>query len=148
MSEKGLARNMGRMCCGGRCMTVEENRESRDTMFIDAFNFENWNCMVNWFFLHIEEDKDVIFHHQTCMARDPNTPNAPIEVPFSGKGFHNPKIGPITTISECDKYMEWLRENGPVQITCPKTHCGCGICVPKSANPERFKEIKSKFVSE
>jgi hypothetical protein len=69
VSEDGKARKMGRMCCGGRCMTVGSEGKQKDTMFIEQSNFKGWNCMVNWFFLHIEEDKDVAYHHQTCMAK-------------------------------------------------------------------------------
>jgi MoaA/NifB/PqqE/SkfB family radical SAM enzyme len=139
------AQNMGRMCCGGRCMTVEEGSETRDTMFIDQSNFKGWQCMINWFFLHIEEDKDAIYHHQTCQARTTDIPELITNVVHSSRDFR-PEVGPITSITNCDQYLDWLEENGPVSITCPKKFCGCGICVPKSSDPQKFEEIKQKYL--
>jgi organic radical activating enzyme len=146
----GLARKMGRMCCGGRCMTVKDNGEIKNAAFIEQSNFKGYNCMVNWFFLHIEEDKNAVYHHQTCMAKLPNTPEVDIDmIKFTKAKFTN-EVGPITSLTESDRYLEWLEkqfENGRTPtIICPNTHCGCGICVTKASNELDFREIANKFI--
>ena len=149
-SEVKAPQDMGRMCCGGRCMKVKDKGETRDTMFIPQTNFEGWKCLINWFFLHIEEDKDAIYHHQTCMARFPEYENAPNQVKFTQYNFP-PERGPICSISNCDDYLNWLENRMMTKtlpvITCPNTFCGCGICVPKSNNQADFDEILKKYTT-
>lgn len=146
----GLARKMGRMCCGGRCMTVKLDGEVKNAAFIEQSNFKGYNCMVNWFFLHIEEDKNAIYHHQTCMAKLPNTPKVDINMIKFTKTKFTDEVGPITSITESDKYLEWLEtqfeNNRTPTIICPNTHCGCGICVTKSNNEFDFRKIADKFI--
>lgn len=153
ISEDGLARKMGRMCCGGRCMTVKKNEEVFDSMFIEQSNFKDYDCMINWFFLHIEEDRDTIYHHQTCMARFPDAPKPNLDPMKVGKSINKftDNIGPIATISESDLYLQWLdnklSSNSDLTMKCPNTHCGCGICIPKAQNSENFNFIKQKFIN-
>lgn len=150
VSDDGLARKMGRMCCGGRCMTVGESGKETNTMFIEQTNFENWNCMVNWFFLHIEEDKDAVYHHQTCMAKIEGSPEV-IYGPMIQNNKFNDKKGPICNLSNTEKYLEWLEEKikqdkGLPTVICPNVHCGCGICVPKSKSKKIFEDIRQKYI--
>lgn len=150
-SSDGLARKMGRMCCGGRCMTVGSGDEKSDTMFIEQSNFKGWNCMVNWFFLHIEEDKDAVYHHQTCMAKTPDTPEVEIGPLLKHVTTFSENRGPICNLSTSEKYIEWLenkvsREGKPPTMICPNLHCGCGICVPKAKHNEDFNTIKRKYI--
>lgn len=74
--------------------------------------------MVNWYFLYIHQEVDRIYHHQTC------------QVNMEGK------IGPICKVSEFAEYNDKLEaqfNTGQIPfIRCPKTHCGCGLCVPKA----------------
>lgn len=146
----GHARKMGRMCCGGRCMTVKVDGEVKNSAFIEQSNFKGYNCMINWFFLHIEEDKDAVYHHQTCMAKLPGTPAVEIDMSKFTKEKFTDQIGPITSLSKSDQYLEWLEkqfEGGRTPtMVCPNTHCGCGICVTKADNEEDFKEIANKFI--
>lgn len=146
----GLARKMGRMCCGGRCMTVKIDGEVKNAAFIEQSNFKGYNCMINWFFLHIEEDKNAVYHHQTCMAKLPNTPTVDVDMIKFTKTKFTDEIGPITSLTETNKYIEWLKkqfENGrtPTMI-CPNTHCGCGICVTKANNEDDFRKIADRFI--
>lgn len=146
----GYARKMGRMCCGGRCMTVKQGGEIKDAAFIEQSNFKGYNCMINWFFLHIEEDKNAVYHHQTCMAKLPNTPQVEIDmIKFTNSSFTN-EVGPITSLTESDNYLAWLEtqfENGRTPtIVCPNTHCGCGICITKAKTETDFREIANKFI--
>jgi len=130
----GLARKMGRMCCGGRCMTIKQDGEVKDAMFIEQSNFEGYNCMVNWFFLHIEQDRDAVYHHQTCKVN------------------LNSEVGPIGKASEFNTINTNLHnmittKSLPI-ITCPKTWCGCGLCAPKAKDETVFTEIyKSHVIS-
>jgi len=148
----GLARKMGRMCCGGRCMTIKQDGEVKDAMFIEQSNFEGYNCMVNWFFLHIEQDRDAVYHHQTCMGKLKGSPEPNIDPAKFGDIIHKftPEKGPITTISDGDKYLEWLEEQFKAGRTptmvCPNTHCGCGICIAKAKDDDVFKDIASKYI--
>tara|TARA_B110000503_G_scaffold99799_1_gene149296 strand:- start:29437 stop:30531 length:1095 start_codon:yes stop_codon:yes gene_type:complete len=150
-AEDGLARKMGRMCCGGRCMTVKQGGEVKDTMFIEQSNFYGYNCMINWFFLHIEEDRDAVYHHQTCMAKLPGAPQPNIDITkFQGHSFTD-RVGPICTLSEGDTYLDWLQgqfDDGktPTMI-CPRTHCGCGVCIAKAKDPIDFKTVANKFIT-
>jgi MoaA/NifB/PqqE/SkfB family radical SAM enzyme len=152
-SEDGDVRKIGRMCCGGRCMTTksDDGKPAKDTMFIEQSDFKDWGCMVNWFFLHIEEDKDVAYHHQTCMAKSPDTPAVDIGPMLSHvKTFTNDR-GPICNLSKSDEYLLWLEnkvlEDGrPPTMICPNKHCGCGVCVPKAKNMEDFNMLKSKYI--
>lgn len=152
-STDGHARKMGRMCCGGRCMTIKTDSEVKDAMFIEQSDFKGYKCMINWFFLHIEQDRDAVYHHQTCMGKLKDSPDANIDKEKFGDiaNKFNADRGPITTISEGDKYLEWLEQQfiegkTPV-MTCPNNHCGCGICIAKANNDQDFQKIASKYIS-
>lgn len=152
-SSDGDVRKMGRPCCGGRCMTVkrENEPEETDTMFIDQSNFEGWHCMVNWFFLHIEEDKDVAYHHQTCMAKTGDTPPVTIGPLLNHVSTFTSNRGPICNLSKSDEYLAWLeekvyREGRPPTMVCPNGHCGCGICVAKAKNKDDFAALIDKYI--
>ena len=124
--------NEGRPCCGSRVMCTA-NKEKRElTRFINRTNFKDWYCSVNWFFLHINQEAQLVFHHQTCQAK------------FEGKK------GPIGPLRKRDKILSELKEKletGTLDlITCPNTYCGCGICTPKSSNKEKLtKELTKHF---
>jgi len=150
-SKDGDVRKMGRMCCGGRSMCVSDGKETKDTMFIEQSNFKGWGCMVNWFFLHIEEDKDVAYHHQTCMAKTTDTPKVEIGPLLSHVNSFSDSRGPICNLSKSDDYITWLeekvrKEGKPPTMICPNDHCGCGVCVPKAESKDKFKEIVSKHI--
>ena len=129
--EKKFARELGRPCCGSRTMETcgSDGCWSKST-FLDFAKFSNWQCSVNWFFLHIEQQTDTIWHHQTCQAK------------FDGTR------GPIGTITDCDKIIDELRTNlenktMPI-ITCPLgpgKHCGCGMCTPKATERDVLMKI-------
>jgi len=136
--EKKFARQLGRPCCGSRTMETcgTDGCWSKST-FLEFAKFRNWQCSVNWFFLHIEQQTDTIWHHQTCQAR------------FDGTR------GPIGTISECDKIIDELRTNienktMPI-ITCPLgpgKHCGCGMCTPKSIERDALMQIMPQHIED
>ena len=134
---KNKAEAMGRPCCGSRIMeTCGSDGCWTKTKFLDFQKFQNWQCSVNWFFLHIEQQTDQIFHHQTCQAR------------FDGTR------GAIGSISESDKILDWLREKLETKtmpiIQCPlgpNKLCGCGLCSPKSTELEQLKNILPRHIN-
>jgi hypothetical protein len=130
--QKVIGNNIGRPCCGSRDMMLYNGTDSRRSNFVDFREFKGWNCSVNWFFLHLEQQTDSIYHHQTCQAR------------FDGTR------GPIGKISEGHKLIEELKvklESGKMPtIVCPKQTCGCGLCAPKSMNQDRFFDILENHI--
>lgn len=119
---------IGRPCCGGRSMQVTDNSGTQVVKFLKNRQFENWHCSVNWFFLHLEQQNDLVYHHQTCQAT------------FDGRG-------PIGKISEGDKIVERLEQqlnSGDMPIiVCPNTFCGCGLCTPKSNDRNHLIDLLS-----
>lgn len=118
---------IGRPCCGSREMCLSLNGESRKSTFVDLREFKGWHCSVNWFFLHLEQQTDSVYHHQTCQARFDQT------------------RGPIGKISEGDKIISDLKQklsSGTLPtIICPKHTCGCGLCAPKSKFKENYEKV-------
>lgn len=134
MSEekKDLGLKIGRPCCGSRTMCLSNNGEEKKSKFVDYREFKGWMCSVNWFFMHIEQQTDSVFHHQTCQAK------------------FGQERGPIGKLSEGDKILAELEENlknGTMPtIICPKHTCGCGLCAPKSLNKEKYQEVLYRHV--
>lgn len=130
--EKKLGLKIGRPCCGSREMCLSMGKDSRKSTFVDFREFKGWHCSVNWFFLHLEQQTDSVYHHQTCQAR------------FDGTR------GRIGKISEGKKIIENLRtmlENNTLPtIICPKHTCGCGLCAPKSKILERYYEVLDNHI--
>jgi organic radical activating enzyme len=126
-TDKVVGQSIGRPCCGGRKMDLLNNDEWSVNTFVTNNNFQGWSCMINWYFLYIHQEIDRIWHHQTC------------QVNLDGK------IGHICKASEFDQFCDQLEDkfstgNIPF-IRCPKTHCGCGLCVPKAKNDQLAREI-------
>lgn len=127
-----LGLTIGRPCCGMRDMSLINNGESTVSQFVNKREFKGWSCSVNWFFLHIEQQTDSVFHHQTCQAK------------FDGTR------GPIGKLSEGKKIIEELRhklENKAMPtIICPKQTCGCGLCAPKSMYSNRYIDVVKNHI--
>jgi Radical SAM superfamily len=124
---KTLGSNIGRPCCGSRLMCLGNNTNRINSKFVASREFQGWHCSVNWFFLHLEQHSDSVYHHQTCQAR------------FDGTR------GAIGRLSNSDQILDQLsaRLAGGTMSTiiCPKKTCGCGLCAPKSANLESYKQV-------
>ncbi|MGI9568981.1 MAG: radical SAM protein [Desulfobulbia bacterium] len=146
---EGIAAEMGRMCCGGRCMTAKKDGVEKDAMFIEQTNFKGYGCMVNWFFLHIEEDRDAVYHHQTCRAKFTDAPQETFDDLLYSKGLITDTNGPICSISNYRPYLEWLESKfaeGPPTMVCPNQHCGCGVCVAKAKKPADLHTLMNKYI--
>ncbi len=114
----------GRRCCGGRCLTGKVDGEWKTVDVIDT-NFKNWSCMVDWFFLHIDQHTGLVYHHQTCQA------------------LHNQKRGSLGLLKDADKMLSDLKERmkNPAPIICPNQRCGCGMCIPKAKEADDFNAL-------
>jgi len=124
--------SIGRPCCGGRSMCVSNDTEKEEVKFLTYRKFKNWHCSVNWYFLHIEQQTDSVYHHQTCQAKFDKT------------------TGTIGKISEGDDIIANLKSNlenntMPI-IVCPNTFCSCGMCTPKSSDKTKLLDSLSTMV--
>ena len=123
---------IGRPCCGSREMCLSSGSQNKKSTFVNFRNFKGWHCSVNWFFLHLEQQTDKVFHHQTCQAKFDQT------------------RGPIGKISEGDKIIAELKERLETKtmptVICPKHTCGCGLCAPKSAVKENYQDVLYRHV--
>ena len=140
-------KELGRPCCGQRTFyTLNENHADQmlktnieldnnkwqKSVFACSTEYKDWSCMINWNWLHIEQEYDNVLHHQTCRAN------------FGGER------GPIGKISEAHKILERLERQlatgtMPV-IVCPNKLCGCGLCVPKSKHHDITKAMFKKSI--
>jgi len=123
-SNKKEGTNMGRACCGGRCLKGKVNDEWQEVKLVDNW-FKDWYCTVNWFFMHIEQHTGEVYHHQTCQAT------------YDGRG-------PIGNLRDSDSILLKLEntlKKSMKPIICPNQRCGCGMCVPKAKNLNDFKEL-------
>jgi hypothetical protein len=134
MSEekKELGLKIGRPCCGSRTMCLSQDGVDRKSKFVDFREFKGWHCSVNWFFMHIEQQTDSVFHHQTCQAQFGQT------------------RGPIGKLSEGNTILKELEEHlkaGTMPtIICPKHTCGCGLCAPKSSDKNKYEAVMARHV--
>lgn len=82
--------------------------------------------MVDWYFLHIDQERKEVFHHQTCQA-------------LRGK-----QRGTIGSLDDKDRLLVELEQrlSNPIEpIVCPMPRCGCGMCAPKARDLSDFKTI-------
>jgi MoaA/NifB/PqqE/SkfB family radical SAM enzyme len=130
--KKKLGNSIGRPCCGSRDMLLTSGNVSKRSNFVDFRQFQGWSCSVNWFFLHLEQQTDSVYHHQTCQAK------------FDGGR------GRIGKLSEGDKIIADLKnmlENKQMPvISCPKHTCGCGLCAPKSKFEDKFLQTLNDHI--
>jgi len=122
---KTLGSKLGRSCCGGRCMEAKVDNQWQPVKFINT-EFADWYCMVDWFFLHIDQELREVTHHQTCRA-------------LRGK-----QTGVIGSLDNGEQLLQELAQmlSRPIEpIRCPNARCGCGMCVPKAAGLQDFQEL-------
>jgi hypothetical protein len=118
--------DMGRQCCGNRQLCGKVDDKWQDITLINT-EFKDWSCMVDWYFLHIDHETEMVYHHQTCRAK------------------HNKQIGSIGLLSDSEQILndtrQRLSQDKIQHIICPNTRCGCGMCVPKAKDPDEFELI-------
>lgn len=126
----------GRHCCMKIPLKVtEKGSDAEQTVLYCADNkFTGWYCGINWKFLHIDQQRDQILHHQTCQASWGKT------------------RGPIGKATEWRPVIEKLKadiEKGTMEaIQCTLPKCFCGMCATKSAEFGRFQDMMKKHARE
>ena len=129
---KGSQKELGRPCCGNRRFDIEQDGAMTSTKFLSDTNFHGWNCLVNWYFLYINQEFDYIWSHQTC------------GVNLKGD------VAPLGKLSEFDQINDELskyifEDQAMPLIRCPKKFCGCGMCITKANDDiggiELFNEL-------
>ena len=122
---------LGRACCGARPLEGKVDNEWQTIKLIDT-HFEDWYCMVDWFFLYIDQETGNVFHHQTC------------------KAFYEKTTGPIGNLSNSTQMLvdlsKRLSQETVVPIICPNKRCGCGMCVPKAKTLDDFKSLQRLII--
>ena len=125
--------NTTRPCCGGRTFGVCSSTGVQETTVIIDREFQGWHCSVNWYFLHIEQQTGLVYHHQTCQA-----------TLDSRKG----SIGSIDNFDSIILELQSHLENKTMPIiVCPNKLCGCGLCTAKSENRHNLLEAMPAIVN-
>lgn len=117
--------DIGRTCCGNRCLEGCVDGQWQPINLIKT-EFENWYCSVNKYFLHIDNETKLVYHHQTCQA------------------LYDKKRGAVGSLDNIEQMLDEARINLKQDkiIVCPNKRCGCGMCVPKSKDLEVFNAIR------
>jgi len=123
--DDGEGNQLGRSCCGSRPLEGKVDGKWIPIKLVNT-NFKDWYCMVNWFFLYIDQETNLVYHHQTCKATHEGAP------------------GPIGSLNNTDKMFDDLDYylKNPTPIVCPNQRCGCGMCIPKAKSLEDFNVLK------
>lgn len=113
---------LGRPCCRQDTMDLKINDQWQAGTFVPHTNFNQWHCMINWFFLHVNSEFNYFTFHQTCEVNINN------------------KIGGNGKLSEMHKFTSKVKnmletDTMPI-IKCPKMHCGCGLCASKAKDKQ------------
>lgn len=120
----------GRACCGGRCLEGKVDGQWKPINFINT-NFKNWHCMIDKFFLFIDQETREVYHHQTC------------------KALPDKQIGSLGKLDNSKQLLADLsdRLSKDITIICPNDRCGCGMCIPKAQDLEDFNELKKSILA-
>ena len=148
-SAAGLAKaNLGRYCCGkvDLCSFGKDTKTWNTSKLVNHTKFQTWNCLINFYFLYLDQELDQVWHHQTCKSTwDPNRPffRDPLE---SGKDIQAP-IGKISEYETILANFDQRVLGGYIpMIQCPRTSCGCGVCVPKAKDSAIATKLFNKHI--
>lgn len=123
--------DVGRACCGGRQLTLNQNYKQR--VFYTNNKFPDWYCSVNWFFLHVKQTTGEVFVNKDC------------------KMNFDQSVGPIGTLENSSeliaKIKEQLDNNSMPVIQCKRSRCYCGLCAPKAQAKATFNQIMKKYLT-
>jgi len=145
----GLAKaNLGRYCCGkvDMCSLGGETKKWNTSKIVNHTKFKNWYCLINFYFLYIDQETDEVFHHQTCMTTwDPNHPFYRSPDP-ERKDIQAP-IGRISNYKNILNEFDFRTKDGYIPLLqCPRDHCGCGVCVPKAKDSQIADMLFKKHI--
>jgi MoaA/NifB/PqqE/SkfB family radical SAM enzyme len=126
--------NTTRPCCGGRTFGTCSSDKIEETNAIIDRQFKGWHCSVNWYFLHIEQQTGLVYHHQTCQAT------------LDGR---RGSIGTVRDFKDIIQDVEHkLKNNIMPVIVCPNSLCGCGLCTPKSSDKNVLLSSMSQVIND
>lgn len=123
----------GRMCCGGRKLSINNNLKSSVT-FVPKQGFKDWYCSVNWFFLFVRQVDKNVFTNKDC------------KMSTSGN------IEPLGNLNDSKNIINTLKyqletKTMPI-IQCKKELCICGFCAPKAESKLNFMELIKRNVTD
>jgi len=122
--------DLGRACCGGRQVCVDQDHRSR--AFFVKNQFQDWFCSVNHFFLYVKQVTGDLFVNKDCKMN------------FAGS------VGPIGNLNQASAVLADLRhslDTGTLPvIQCKKSRCFCGLCAPKARDIETYDQIMEKYL--
>lgn len=124
--------SIGRPCCRMDNMHLKFGETWQPGFFVPSQNYNQWHCMINWFFLHVNSEFDYFTFHQTC------------EVNINSKIGRNGKASQMDLFT--DKIENYLKTNTMPIVKCPKSHCGCGLCASKALDKNDLAQtIKEQY---
>lgn len=145
----GLAKaNLGRYCCGkaDMCSLGADTKTWTTSKLVNHTKFKKWYCLINFYFLYLDQELDQVWHHQTCKATwDPNRPffRSPTD---STKDIQAP-IGKISEYQRILDEFDTRTSGGHIpMIQCPRSSCGCGVCVPKAKDAQVADTLFRKHI--
>jgi organic radical activating enzyme len=134
VDKKFVVTSAGYPCCSEKTLCVNSDRKNT-VSHVPITQFQDWYCSVNWYFLFVKQNSELIYHNTSCRV--------------------NPEtnlVEPIGTLSDGDlilkKFKHQLDTNTVPVVKCPKNYCGCGICAPKAKSKEDFEKIIKIHIDE
>jgi hypothetical protein len=120
---------IGRTCCGGRQLCVDQNYRQREAYVTNQF--PDWYCSVNHFFLFVKQLTGAVYVNKDCKMN------------FEGS------VGPIGSIDHADLLLQQtqarLTDPNSAVIQCKKSRCLCGLCAPKAQDLDTYNVIMKKY---
>jgi hypothetical protein len=130
IDDNGQLSKVGRACCGGRLMCVDQNLK-QPIFYVPNNQFTGWSCSVNWFFLFVKQHERKVYVNKDCRMN------------FDGTE------GMLGTLDDWQSIVidaKQRLDNGIPYMTCAKSQCMCGLCAPKSATTQEFFQVMKKYV--
>lgn len=122
---------VGRACCGGRQLCMDQNFKKRD--FFVQNKFSGWYCSVNWFFLYVKQVYGDVYVNKDCKMN------------FDGT------VSPIGHLRDTAAILNSLRDQLAADtlpvIQCRKPTCFCGLCAPKAQDLNAYNSMIRKYKS-
>jgi MoaA/NifB/PqqE/SkfB family radical SAM enzyme len=122
--------DVGRSCCGGRLLSLNNNLKSRET-FVERQGFKGWSCGVNWFFLYIQQLDGAVYTNKDC------------------KTSTSGRVEPLGYLSDSEAIIQTLKsqlDNNMPIIKCVKPICRWGGWAPKAKIELEFLELIKRNV--
>ena len=121
--------SVGRACCGGRQVCMDQNFKQRN-FFVDN-KFTDWSCSVNWFFLYVKQSYGDVYVNKDCKMNFDGTVSP---------------IGKLTDTASILANLSSKLDTGTLPvIQCKKSMCWCGLCAPKAQDRATYNDMIKKY---